>query len=91
MVHTETVFDVEWRVVSEPRVSFEDPTPFVASRKLLCYVALSLERDLRCFGILCSVEWWFYTDVSGQPIGPIFKGQDGTDRLSRNISNTLPF
>jgi len=31
--------------------------------------------DLRSFGILHSVEWQFATDVSGQPIGPIFKGQ----------------
>jgi len=41
----------------------------------------------------------FVTDVSGQPIGPIFKGQAvtecfeslaleyGADRLSRNITN----
>ena len=27
------------------------------------------------FGILRSVEWQFLTDVSGQPVGPIFKGQ----------------
>jgi len=31
--------------------------------------------DLRSSGILCSVEWQSVTDVSGQPIGPIFKGQ----------------
>jgi hypothetical protein len=44
--------------------------------------------DLRSSGILYSVEWQFFTDVSGHPIGPIFKGQevdfltleDGTDR-----------
>jgi hypothetical protein len=37
------------------------------------------------------------TDVSGQPIGPIFKGQegstltleDGTDKLSRNVELPL--
>jgi hypothetical protein len=47
-----------------------------------------------------------FTDVSGQPLGPIFKGQevqeenlffldfltleDGTDRLSRNVGKGLP-
>jgi len=30
--------------------------------------------DMRCFGILRSVEWQFITDVSGQPIGVIFNG-----------------
>ena len=34
------------------------------------------------------------TDISGQPVGPIFKGQsvreDGTDMLSRNVCNKLP-
>jgi len=34
VVHTETVFGVFWRVVSKPHVSFEDPTPFVANRKI---------------------------------------------------------
>jgi hypothetical protein len=32
--------------------------------------------DLRSSGILRSVEWQFCTEVSGQPIGPIFTGQD---------------
>jgi hypothetical protein len=42
-----------------------------------------------------------FTDVSGQPIDPIFKGQDvffdfltledGIDRLSRNVAKRLPF
>jgi hypothetical protein len=31
---------------------------------------------LRSSGILHSVEWYFCTDVSGQPIVPIFKGQE---------------
>ena len=41
-------------------------------------------------GILSNVYWWLVTDVSGQPVGPIFKGQagrDGNDRLSRNVSD----
>ena len=32
-------------------------------------------RDLCCSGILHSVEWSSVTDVSGQSVGPIFKGQ----------------
>jgi hypothetical protein len=56
-------------------------------------------------GILRRVEWYFFTDVSGQRIGPIFKGQevqekkffsldflaleDGTDTLSRNVGKEL--
>jgi len=43
-------------------------------------------------------EWQFVTDVSGQSICHIFKGQsfhwlmfeDGNDRLSRNVGNNLP-
>ena len=31
--------------------------------------------DLPSCGILWSVDWQLHTDVSGQPIGPIFKGQ----------------
>jgi len=51
-------------------------------------------------GILSSIEWWFPTEVSGHPIGPIAKGQalipicltveDGTDKLSRNVGKKLP-
>ena len=45
-------------------------------------------------GLLRSVGW-LRTDVSGQPIGPIFKGQvfghltleGGTDRLSWNVGS----
>jgi hypothetical protein len=36
-------------------------------------------------GILRGVEWWFYTDVSGQPIGPIFKGQVDFWRSDRYV------
>jgi hypothetical protein len=31
--------------------------------------------NLRSSGILRSVDWYLFTNVSGQPIGPIFKGQ----------------
>ena len=55
---------------------------------------LPVWSDLPSSGILHSVERQFLADVSGQPVGPIFKGQefqelltleDGTDRLSRNV------
>jgi hypothetical protein len=57
--------------------------------------------DLRSSGILRSDEFYFCTDVSGQPIGPVFKGQevqedwvyltieDGTDTLSGNVGTDL--
>jgi hypothetical protein len=32
-------------------------------------------RDFRSSGLLHSVDWLLVTDVSGQPIGPIFEGQ----------------
>jgi hypothetical protein len=45
--------------------------------------------------LLHSIEWLFHIDVSGQPTGPIFKGQeiqeDGTDRLYGNVGDELPF
>jgi hypothetical protein len=53
--------------------------------------------DLRPSGILHSVEWYSFTDVSGQRIVPFGKGQenfltiaDGTDTLSRNVGKALP-
>jgi hypothetical protein len=53
------------------------------------------EVRLRSFVILRSVEWQFLTDVSEQPIGPIFKGQavqeNETNILSRKVGNKLPF
>jgi len=30
----------------------------------------------RSFGMLCSVDWYLVTDVSGHPIGPVFKNQE---------------
>jgi len=35
----------------------------------------SYPRDLYSSGMLRSVDWYFVTDVSGQIIGTIFKGQ----------------
>jgi hypothetical protein len=32
----------------------------------------------------------FQADISGQPIGPIFQVEDGTDRLSRNVCKESP-
>ena len=43
----------------------------------------------------CGILHSMATDVAGQPIGPIFKGQavqeDGTYRLSQKVSNKLAF
>jgi len=33
-------------------------------------------RDLRSSAILRSLQWQLFTDVSGQAIGPTFKGQE---------------
>jgi hypothetical protein len=33
------------------------------------------ERDLRSSGMLESEDLWLFTEVSGPPIGPIFKGR----------------
>jgi hypothetical protein len=53
-----------------------------SSLKLTCSVYSPIikiklyTRDLRCSAILGSAQWQFCTDVLGQTIGPIFKGQD---------------
>jgi hypothetical protein len=50
---------------------------------------------LRCCGLLRSVSQVMFTDVSGQPVDPILKGQaildleNGTDRLFRNVGEQL--
>lgn len=66
-----------------------------------CVVKESTERDvrlpqrcqwdIRSCAMLRSIDWWSVTDVSGQHVGPIFKGpavQEDclTDRLSRNFA-----
>jgi hypothetical protein len=45
---------------------------------------------LRSSGMLRCVNWYFVTEFSGQPIGPISKRltlEDWTDNLSRNVGN----
>jgi len=54
---------------------------------------------LRCYGLLRDVSS-FVTGISGQPIGPMFRGQnvflgvlspeDRSNTLSRNVANKLP-
>jgi hypothetical protein len=44
---------------------------------------------MRCFGILGSVQWQFLTDVSGQHIGSIFKGQGCPKTSAINYHSTL--
>jgi len=42
---------------------------------------------------ICALLGFYAADVSGQPIGLIFKGQavqDGIDRLSRNVCKKIP-
>jgi hypothetical protein len=55
--------------------------------------------EISCLlGLLRGVVWYLFTDVSGQHMGPIFKGQepglltleDGIDTLSRNVGKQLP-
>jgi len=54
-------------------------------------VSSVLGYGLRCSGMLRSVDRSLLADISGPPIGPVFKGkavlEDGTDRLSRNVGN----
>jgi len=47
--------------------------------------------DFHSCGTSRSVEWQFRTDVSGQAIGPILKGQSDLHRLSQNFGTELPF
>jgi hypothetical protein len=42
------------------------------------------EIELCSSGLLCSERWQFLTDVSGQPTGPIFRGQK-----SKSCKNTI--
>lgn len=39
------------------------------------YVISKCNQDLRSSGLLSSVCWYLLTNVSGQPIGPIFESQ----------------
>jgi hypothetical protein len=49
---------------------------FTLNMQCLLHVTVNLTRDLRSSGLVPSVEWYYLTGVSGQPIGPIFKGQE---------------
>jgi hypothetical protein len=42
---------------------------------LLLYLLLVFTGDIRFSGMFRSVDWWLFGDVSGQPIGPMFKIQ----------------
>jgi len=44
-----------------------------------------IKRDLLSFGILCSVEWYFHTQLSEQPRGQNFKGQEILGFLGRQF------
>jgi hypothetical protein len=45
--------------------------------------------DLHCSGILCSIDWRFVTDISGQPIGPIFKGQAVQEECQEHLGTQV--
>jgi len=39
--------------------------------------------------MLCSIDWKFFTEVSGQSIGPIFKGQVVQETSESNYQSAL--
>jgi hypothetical protein len=45
-----------------------------------------MRHDLRSCGTFRSAEWFFCTDVSGQPIGLIFTGQEFKEEKSRKCN-----
>ena len=54
-------------------------------------------ENMRSSGILRGVVWYFFTDVSGQGIGLIFKDQESVSsrtldpwRWDRNVGKELP-
>ena len=48
----------------------------IRSSQICCknYTRAKFKGELRSSGMLRNVEWQFHTDVSGQPVGPIFRG-----------------
>jgi len=46
-------------------------------------------RALRSSGLLRSDGWWFLTDVSGQLVGPFFRGQESKKFVYRNVGEKL--
>ena len=52
--------------------------------------SLKTRRSRPC-GLLCSACWQLFTDVSGQPIDPIFKGQSNYQHRLRNNSEERRF
>jgi len=88
-------------------LSKPDVLPLVEAHGFIYRKAVFHVRDFRLppqyiwvlhsFGMLRSVNWQLVTDVSGQTINPICKGQavhsfsleDGTDNLSRHVGKYL--
>ena len=62
---------------------------YEAGKKYSKYVIAGLRREVGFSGILRSVWWQFLTDASGQPVGPIFKGQ--TWRVERWVVPKCPW
>jgi hypothetical protein len=66
-----------WRFVSQ--LMSVDPLIFLPFKCLwLPVYQLLVKRFTNSFGLLRTVRWWVFTDVSGQPIRPIFKGRGST-------------
>jgi hypothetical protein len=42
---------------------------------LLLYLLFKFTGDIRSSGMFRSVDWWLFGNVSGQPIGPVFRVQ----------------
>jgi len=85
------------RVLGRAQTCVEFPAFIYTARGKYCYskVGLNIANgrsrwEMRSSGLLCSEQWSFLADVPGQLVGPIFWGQEGTDRLSRNVGTKLP-
>ena len=46
-------------------------------------------EDFRFAGTLRTVDWWLVADVSGEPIGPILKGQGDREESVANYQCTM--
>jgi hypothetical protein len=92
MTKVTSLFSVFWTRVKLCVTQFMcNWTGFAPSHKIISRLqGLVIElrgSDLRFSGILRSVWWQFLTDVSGQLIGPILKGQEIQDPW--NVSKKL--
>ena len=57
---------------------------------MLCNTTLT-RRKVHPSGLLRSEDWYFLTDVPGQPIGPIFSGQESKKILKPSTRDENKF